>query len=79
AHPSRLCILSTWKAFSEDMHEAYSSLPVGDEEAEPGTQRAAASPPSIHPPQRRGISASGSLGSGSSLSSSGGDAASRSS
>ncbi|CAN0367996.1 unnamed protein product, partial [Ascophyllum nodosum] len=26
AHPSRLCILSTWKAFAGDMHKAYSGL-----------------------------------------------------
>lgn len=76
AHPSRLCILSTWKAFSEDMHEAYSSLAVGEEAAESGTQRSATTVPSTH----RGIGSSGSLSSGDSDSSSGGgEAPSRSS
>lgn len=32
AHPSRLCILSTWKAFSADMQEAYSAVATADEE-----------------------------------------------
>lgn len=68
AHPSRLCILSTWKAFSADMQEAYASLATADEEGgrQQGTQvesSASSSPDSpgrTHPDILSNISSSSS-------------------
>ncbi|CAM9231757.1 unnamed protein product [Ectocarpus sp. 4 AP-2014] len=55
AHPSRVCILSTWKAFSLDMEEAYSSLATDDGA---GTEKYTAED-SISPSLRRHRNASG--------------------
>ncbi|CAN0134476.1 unnamed protein product [Ectocarpus sp. 8 AP-2014] len=55
AHPSRVCILSTWKAFSLDMQEAYSSLATDDGA---GTEKDTAED-SISPSLRRHRNASG--------------------